>query len=211
MSSLHAAFLAVGLFTLTFMSPGPNLLVVVQASLSQGRSAGIAAGLGVAAGDAIYAAFGLFGMTALIAVGGVVFSSIKIIGGAYLVWYGCRLVFSRRRVSDLPLAELAAKASHRALFRRGLITDLANAQTVLFFASIFSVTLTPSTSSVARLATWVGIVVMSILWRVLVSYAFSHHMIRRGYLRFGPTLERIVGVALAGFGARLIDQGLHRS
>jgi amino acid exporter len=211
MSSVHTVFLAVGLFALTFMSPGPNLLVVVQTSLSQGRIAGMAAGLGVATGDAIYAALGLFGMAALISAGGVVFSVIKIVGGAYLIWFAIGMMRGGRRASDLELADSVTKHSYGTLFRRGLLTDLANPQTVLFFASIFSVTLTASTGWFARIATWLGIVIASIMWRVVISHAFSHPVIRRGYLRLGAMLERMVGVALAGFGARLIYQGLHRS
>jgi amino acid exporter len=210
MSSVHTVFLAVGLFALTFMSPGPNLLVVVQTSLAQGRVAGMAAGLGVATGDAIYAALGLFGMAALISAGGVVFSAIKIVGGAYLIWFAFGMMRGGRRASDLELTASVTKHSYGTLFRRGLLTDLANPQTVLFFASIFSVTLTASTSWFARLATWLGIVIASVMWRVVISHAFSHPAIRRGYLRLGSLLERIVGVALAGFGARLIYQGLHR-
>lgn len=210
MSSLHAVVLAIGLFALTFLSPGPNLLVVVQASLSQGRAAGVAAGLGVASGDAIYAACGLFGMAALIAAGGTLFSAIKIIGGAYLIWYAAKMILSRRVPADLQQGGARTMTSYGTLYRRGLVTDLANPQTVLFFASIFSVTLTPSTTFAAKLATWLGIVVASVTWRVLISHAFSHEAIRRGYRRAGLTIERLVGVALAAFGARLIAQGLHR-
>src|SRR4051794_36693844 len=97
MQDLHLALLAVGLFVVTFLSPGPNLLVVVRSSLFAGRAAGFAAGPGVAAGDALYAALGLFGMAAVIAQGGMLLHAIKIVGGAYLVWFGLGLV--RRRVN----------------------------------------------------------------------------------------------------------------
>jgi amino acid exporter len=61
MSPVHSIILTVGLFALTFLSPGPNLLIVLQSSLSYGRGAGIAAGLGVACADGLYAAYGLHG------------------------------------------------------------------------------------------------------------------------------------------------------
>ena len=47
--SYHAVLTAIGLFALTFLSPGPNLFLIVQTSLSQGKSDGIAAGAGVGA------------------------------------------------------------------------------------------------------------------------------------------------------------------
>src|SRR5690606_22105099 len=95
MNPLHTVLLTVGLFALSFLSPGPNLLVVVQASLQGGRVAGLMTGLGVAAGDACYAALGRFGMAPLITAGGSLFAWVQMAGGAYLVWYAFQLV--RRR------------------------------------------------------------------------------------------------------------------
>lgn len=213
---IHIVFVAVGLFALTFMSPGPNLLIIVQTSLTRGRTAGVVTGLGVATGDAIYAGLGLFGFATLISSGGLLFSAVKVAGGAYLVWYGLRALLGKRgtRPAADELATVdknaAAVHSYAGLFGRGLLTDLANPQTVLFFVSIFSVTLKADTGWWLRLATWTGIVLTSIVWRVVVSCTFSRPAMRRAYLRVGHVLERIVGAALAGFGARLLHQGLHR-
>jgi amino acid exporter len=208
MDYTHSALLAVGLFALTFMSPGPNLLVVVQASLANGRRAGIATGMGVAAGDAIYAALGLFGMAAAVAQGGLLFSLIKTAGGAYLIWYAFGLMRGRAQV-DLEATGAAAPArSFAQCFRRGLLTDLANPQTALFFASIFSITLDAHTPLSARALTWSGIVAASLLWRVGLSHAFSIAPVRRGYARAQGVMERLVGVALGLFGAKLVYEGL---
>ncbi|HEX4327432.1 MAG TPA: LysE family transporter [Burkholderiales bacterium] len=96
------------------------------------------------------------------------------------------------------------------LFRRGLVTDLANPQTVLFFASIFSITLTAGTPLWAKVLAWGGIVAVSLTWRVFLSHAFSVAAVRRGYSRAQGVLERLVGAGLGLFGARLIYQGLHQ-
>src|SRR6185437_1199325 len=92
MTATHSVLLTIGLFALTFLSPGPNLLVVVQSSLSAGRAAGIAAGLGVAAGDAIYAALGLLGMAAVVGESGDLFTAIKVAGGLYLLWLAWKML-----------------------------------------------------------------------------------------------------------------------
>lgn len=46
MDPLHAVYLTVGLFVITFFNPGANLFVVVQTSLASGRRAGVLTGLG---------------------------------------------------------------------------------------------------------------------------------------------------------------------
>lgn len=208
MDYLHSALLAVGLFALTFLSPGPNLLVVVQASLASGKRAGIACGLGVASGDAIYAALGLFGMAVVIAKGGLLFACIKIAGGAYLIWYAAGLLRGRARLSVDQTQAQEPLFPFKQYFRRGLLTDLANPQTALFFASIFSLTLTAHTPLWAKGLTWAGIFIVSFAWRVFLSHAFSVALVRRGYARAQGVAERLVGVGLGLFGARLIYEGL---
>jgi amino acid exporter len=208
MHTLHLSLLAVGLFALTFLSPGPNLLVVLQASLSSGRRAGMAVGLGVAAGDAIYAALGLFGMAALITQGGALLHAIKIIGGVYLVWFGAGLIRRRATVSFDATAPRPG-STLRSCFARGLGTDLANPQTVLFFASIFAVTLRPDTPMWGKALAWTGIVTTSLLWRVALSVAFSHARVRDAYGHAQRIMEPLVGAGLGAFGVRLIYQGLH--
>ncbi len=53
MDPLHAVYLTVGLFVITFFNPGANLFVVVQTSLASGRRAGVLTGLGGGAGRCI--------------------------------------------------------------------------------------------------------------------------------------------------------------
>jgi len=208
--AMHSVILTIGLFALTFLSPGPNLLVVVQSSLSHGRSAGIAAGLGVALGDGIYAALGLFGMAAVISQSGELFAAVKVVGGIYLLWMAWKLL---RKPSSVRFDAAAADVAQPPFkpFLRGLMTDLANPQTILFFASIFAVTLTADTPAWAKTLSWLGIVSASVIWRVLLSVSFSHSRVRAVYLRAQRTIECITSVALAGFGAKLVFDGIPRT
>jgi amino acid exporter len=209
MDPLHSVVLTVGLFALTFLSPGPNLLLIVQASLAGGRNAGFTAGLGVALGDALYAALGLAGMSALIEVGGTLFALVQVAGGVYLVWFGLQLARSAGR-NAVAMGDNGPPDSLRRYFWRGVLTDLANAQTVLFFASIFAVTLHADTPAWARVLAWSGIVLTSVAWRLALSTAFSRARVRAAYARAQAVLERLAGVALMGFGMRLVYQGLTR-
>jgi len=207
MDTLHTLIASVGLFALTFLIPGANLLVVVQSTLSGGRAAGIASGMGVAAGDGIYAGLGLFGMSALITEGGMLFQGIKILGGLYLIWLGIGLIRSRTSLalSSDPMSTVGTMLGY---FTRGLVTDLANPQTVLFFVSIFAMTLTPMTPMWVKGASWIGIVATSLLWRSLLSVALSHDRVRRAYERVQVPMERLAGIALGAFGARLLIEGV---
>ena len=147
-------------------------------------------------------------MTAVISHSGDLFAAIKIVGGIYLLWLAWKLLTGRAS-SGATATPTPVDASSN-LFVRGLITDLANPQTVLFFASIFAVTLTAETPAWARWLSWLGVVATSAAWRSLLSFAFSRKRVRSVYARWERAIERHAGVALAGFGAKLIIEGVVR-
>ena len=193
MDPLHAVYLTVGLFVITFFNPGANLFVVVQTSLASGRRAGVLTGLGVALGDAFYSGLGLFGLATLITQCEEIFSLIRIVGGAYLLWFAWCSSMRRHSTPQMSTLQQPISAPWYVFFRRGLITDLSNPQTVLFFISIFSVTLHAETPTWARLMAWAGIVLASIIWRVFLSQAFSLPAVRRAYGRMQRVASRVIG------------------
>ncbi|WP_370548967.1 LysE family transporter [Edwardsiella tarda] len=207
MEPLHAIVLTVSLFVLTFFNPGANLFVVVQTSLASGRRAGMMTGLGVTLGDAFYSGLGLFGLATLISQCETLFALIKIGGGAYLLWFAWNNVRSQATLPLLTLQPTRTEPWGR-FFRRGLLTDLSNPQTVLFFISIFSVTLSADTPLWARLAAWGGIVIASLLWRLFLSQTFSLPAVRRTYGRIQHVANRLIGAIIGLFALRLIYEGV---
>lgn len=209
MDPLHAIALTVGLFVLTFFNPGANLFVVVQTSLVSGRRAGILTGLGVALGDAFYSGLGLFGMATLIAQSEGIFSVIRVVGGLYLLWFAYKSM-NKQVTPHTSALQQPLSAPWYVFFRRGLITDLSNPQTVLFFISIFSVTLSAETPNWAKLSAWLGIVLSSVIWRVFLSQAFSLPTVRRSYASMQRVANRVIGVVIGAFAVKLIYEGITR-
>jgi amino acid exporter len=209
MEPLHAILLTVGLFVLTFFNPGANLFVVVQTSLASGRRAGVLTGLGVALGDALYSGLGLFGMATLITQCEGLFSAIKIGGGIYLLWFA----FKSMRRQPTPMTPALTRpivAPWYVFFRTGTLTCLSNPQTVLFFISIFSVTLSAQTPTWAKLLAWLGIVLSSITWRLFLSQAFSLPAVRRSYASMQRIASRVIGAVIGLFAVKLIWEGVMR-
>jgi amino acid exporter len=206
-TNLHSVLMVVTLFFFGLISPGPNFFVVTEAALNFGRAAGFATGLGAALGDAVYASVGLFGVTRLIAHGQILIE-VEILGGLYLTWLGARM-FSGcsgrvKHIDSLSVQSTPAQ-SH---FWHGLGTDLANPKTVVFFASIFAVTVHADSSPNIRGAMLCGIVLTSLVWRFLLSIIFSTSFIRNAYLRSERFVERAFGAALCLFGALLVKRAV---
>ncbi len=79
---------------------------------------------------------------------------------------------------------------------------------VLFFISIFSVTLNAETPDWARLTAWAGIVLASVIWRIFLSQAFSLPAVRRAYGRMQSVASRVIGAIISVFALRLIYEGI---
>lgn len=201
MEHLTSIFLVIGLFLLGAISPGPNFLVVTQQSLNSGHRAGIITGFGVAFGDFIYASAGLFGLATMITLAGWLFGLIKALGGIYLIYLGIKMIKSKK--TELAKSKKTASRSLAKCFRLGLLTDLANPKTILFFASIFATAVTPNTPKWVLGCMLAGIVLTSVIWRTGLSYLFSRNFFREFYMKFRNYIEIVFGAILIVFGLRL--------
>ena len=207
MDPLHSIVITLFLFVLTFFNPGANLFTVVQTTLSSGKKAGLTCGYGVVLGDAIYSGLGLFGLVALMTQFESLFSLIKILGGLYLLYYAIS-VFRNKTQLSLATENKTEIFPTGVYFRRGLIADLSNPQTVLFFMSIFSTTISPSTPLWTKLLIWFGIVLASLIWRIILCQTFSLSSVRRTYSRIHKVIGKGVGLILGGLASKLIYQGV---
>lgn len=211
MHHVPAIALVVGLFALGLVSPGPNFLVVVERSMASGFRGGFVTGLGVALGDGLYAAAGLFGVSAVISQVGWLFTGVKIAGGLYIAWIGGRMILRGGSGARSPHgAGPSEPVDHARLFRLGLFTDLSNPKTVVFFTSIFAATYDPALPGWVAAAMWSGILGTSIAWRAGLAVAFSRRRIRALYRRFRRRVETLFGGLLVVFGLRLAVSGRPR-
>src|SRR5262245_23822406 len=112
------------------VTPGPAVLYVVTRSISQGRAAGVVSCLGVALGGMVHVLAAGLGLSAVLATSALAFNAVKYAGAAYLVWLGVR------KLTQAPAAlTIDAAATHSLLrvFREGLVVNVLNPKTALFF------------------------------------------------------------------------------
>lgn len=108
--------------------PGPGLLYVLARSLGGGRRDGVQSSLGTLVGGMFHVFASAAGLSALILASSVAFSVVKYAGAAYLIYLGVRTLLSRERL------ELDVGAGQqRQAFTQGIITEMLNPKTALFF------------------------------------------------------------------------------
>ena len=96
MTSSHTVLLSVvGIWTLAVITPGPNFLLTVQTAVARSRSAALWSVLGTSCGTAIWGLSGFFGITLLFRTAPWLYGALKLLGGAYLIYLGVRLLGRR--------------------------------------------------------------------------------------------------------------------
>jgi threonine/homoserine/homoserine lactone efflux protein len=127
--------------------PGPSVFYVVTRSLVQGRRAGLTSMLGVQAGGLVHVVAAAFGVSALIASSAAAFTVVKYAGAAYLVFLGLRKLLAREPQEED--AQPREHASTARLFGHGVIVNVLNPKTALFFLAFLPQFVDPSAGAVA--------------------------------------------------------------
>ncbi|WP_420996981.1 LysE family translocator [Cupriavidus sp. 30B13] len=200
--------LFVGAVFLLNVTPGPDTAYIVGRSVAQGRAAGVVSALGVSAGCCVHSVAIAFGLTALLAASATAFTVIKFAGAAYLAWLGLRLILQRRTPAGTQAAAPARPAARglRALFMQGFLTNVLNPKVILFFVSFFPQFVDPHAGHQAAAFLVLGgvMVLMSTLWNGLVAWMAGTLTRKVGQApRLKCWLDRFVGIAFIGLGARL--------
>lgn len=193
-----------GIWLVTVITPGPNFVATSHAALSRGRVAGAWVALGVTVGTAIWATASLLGLGLLFQTAGWLYQIVKLIGAAYLIYFGVRIILSarHRRPPRTPPGQFSATGAWWA-FRRGLLTDLANPKAAAFFTSLFAVTIPPAAPSWFIAMVIATVVAIAGAWYGTVALAMAWDPVADAYRRIERVVCYLAGAVFVGFGLRL--------
>ena len=119
-------------------TPGPGIFYVLARTLAGGRREGILSSLGTFAGGLVHVFAAALGISAILAASAVAFHTVKYAGAAYLVWLGIRMI--RTRNTEMPAETFVPS---RGAFGQGIVTEVLNPKTALFFLSFIPQFISP--------------------------------------------------------------------
>ena len=122
-------FLAAGV--LLNLTPGPDTLYILGRSVAQGREAGVASALGISLGSIFHTCAAALGLSAILATSAFTFVAIKLLGGAYLVFLGIKMILDRRR--ELTLPSNFRRRTTIAAFRQGSFDEHSQSESCAVF------------------------------------------------------------------------------
>jgi threonine/homoserine/homoserine lactone efflux protein len=180
--------------------PGPAVIYVVARSIQQGRRAGLASVLGIHVGTLVHIAAATLGLSALVVSSAVAFTAVKIAGAAYLVGLGLWTLFSRRAETDIALG---GEANLRRAFAQGIVVNVLNPKTALFFLAFLPQFVDPNAPHPAAQIAFLGVLfallglVTDSIWALAAGTAGG--VLRRS-TRFARGQRYVTGTVYVGLG-----------
>ncbi|HTN48891.1 MAG TPA: LysE family transporter [Burkholderiaceae bacterium] len=193
------AFVAAVLIFL--MLPGPGTLALLTATGKGGFRAGAAATFGLIVGDQMLLWLAVAGIAAMLQAHPLLFRGLQYAGAAYLAFLGLKLLLGA------PTSTPPPAASHSGGYlRQALLITLLNPKAIVFYMAFFPLFIHPQTQQgivtfAAMAATIAAMTLAYCLTLVACAHAVTERL--RAHRRLVRAAERLAGVALVAFGARL--------
>ena len=200
-----ALFIVSGL--LLNMMPGPDSLLIMLRSGSQGWRAGSVAALGIGTGTMVHVLAAALGLSALLSASAELFAIIKLMGALYLVYLGVSLL--RQGVSSPVASEPAVSLpalSYGRIFRQGLLTNVLNPKVALFFLAFVPQFIDPAAPQKAMAFIVLGCIfnINGMIWCHLLAFSTAYASRKmRLPARLGRWLNRLMGGLFVGLGIKL--------
>lgn len=188
---ITSLLLALSIFSVGFISIGPNILAIMGTSMDRGRKHGVMLALGVGVGSGIWAMLTVAGLTALITAYAGFVTLLKILGAAYLLW----LAYKAFRSAATPAGVLTAKAAKgQNLFLQGVLIQMTNPKAALQWIAIVGLGLGPGAPLWVGLTLIVLATMISLVGHVLYAVTFSTAPVVAFYRRARRWIDGALGV-----------------
>jgi threonine/homoserine/homoserine lactone efflux protein len=194
----YGAFVAA--IVLFLAIPGPGNLALITSTGKGGIRGGLAATLGLIAGDQVLMWMAVAGVAALLAAYPAAFHAVRWLGAAYLAWLGLRMLLAK------PDAAPILNIRPRQFARQAFFITLLNPKAIVFYMAFFPLFVDPvrhqGVVTFGAMALTIAVLTFAYgLAATLLTHFLAERM--RANPRISQTLEKLAGVFLIGFGVKL--------
>jgi threonine/homoserine/homoserine lactone efflux protein len=180
--------------------PGPGNLALITSTGKGGVRGGLAATLGVIAGDQVLMWAAVAGVAALLAATPALFGAVQWVGAAYLAWLGWKMLTAKP--GDAPVLNIRP----RQYFQQAAAITLLNPKAIVFYMAFFPLFVDPARHQ--------GLVTFGAMAATIAALTFAYGLGMTLIVHFlaerlranplvGRVLEKLAGVFLIGFGVKL--------
>ena len=194
----YGAFVAAIIIFLAI--PGPGNLALITSTGKGGVAGGLAATLGVIAGDQVLMWAAVAGVAALLTAYPAAFHAVQWLGAAYLAWLGARMLLAK------PGAAPILNIEPRHYFKQAGLITLLNPKAIVFYMAFFPLFVDPARhQGLLTFGVMAATIAVLTFMYGLVVVLLTHHLAERMRANplIGRVLEKVAGIFLLGFGIKL--------
>ena len=204
--SLWLEFITIaGVHLIAVASPGPDFAIVLKQVINQGRRAAIFSSVGIGLGIMLHVMYSILGLSLLIKNTPMLYTIMLYAAAGYLFYIGVLALRSQPSESavialnDNGLASRSGSKSEQSIwqaFRLGFVTNGLNPKATLFFLSLFSVVVAPTTNDAVRWGYGVYLAVATGIWFITLSVLLTTSHIEQYLQQYRHVIDRLMGVVL---------------
>ncbi|MCC8433295.1 LysE family translocator [Brevibacillus sp. M2.1A] len=184
--------------------PGSDTMYIITRSISQGKQAGILSVLGILTGSLIHTLLAAFGLSLILAQSIVLFNIVKILGVAYLVYLGIRMLMTK----ESPVFDAAdsKKVKGEKVYLQAILTSVMNPKVALFFIAFLPQFVSATEAGpLPFLILGLTFTVTGGIWCSLLALfaSFATQKLRNNQ-KFSVILNKLTGIVFIGMGLNLL-------
>ncbi len=188
-------------------SPGPDFIIAVRNSVLHSQRAGILTAIGIGLGVLVHVTYCILGIGAVINQSVMLFSIIKYVGAAYLIYIGIKALRSKgydqeKIIGNDQNKNRADMPPLKALLN-GFWTNVLNPKATLFFLALFTQVIDSETTLGTQIIYGTSAAFVITIWFSFVSIALNQRHVRRSFMASAKWIDRICGGLLVALGVKL--------
>ncbi|MCM2588155.1 homoserine/threonine efflux transporter [Rossellomorea marisflavi] len=193
--------------TLMVVIPGADTMLLMKNTLSYGPKAGRFTVLGMLSGLSFWTGIAVLGLSVVIAKSVVLFTTIKYLGAAYLIYLGIKSLITKQtlavdqmeRSADVPID----RRYHKKSFMQAMLSNVLNPKTVIVY-----ITIMPQFINLNGHVNQQLIILASILtglaaaWFLILVYVVDYAKKWLNDKKHQQMFQKVAGILLVGFGIK---------
>ncbi len=204
MNAYFAEFIAVtSIFTLVLISPGPDFVLIVRNSLVYSRRTGLYSAFGVALGILVHVSYSLMGLGLIISQSILLFSVMKYLGAAYLIYIGYKSLRSKPSQLSISKDTIQQDISKAQAVKIGFLTNVLNPKATLLFLALFTQVISQTTPITIKIFYGLEMSGLVFAWFSLVTVILSHQKIKAPFIKIHHYIEKATGAVLILLGLKV--------
>nr|WGD61995.1 LysE family transporter [Bacillus subtilis]WGD91634.1 LysE family transporter [Bacillus subtilis] len=206
---MHSLLAYIPIVAMMVIMPGADTMLVMKNTLRYGPKAGRYNILGLATGLSFWTVIAILGLSVVIAKSVILFTTIKYLGAAYLIYLGVKSFFAKSMFSLDDMQSQAKnmasspKRYYKTSFMQGSLSNILNPKTVLVYVTIMPQFINLNGNINQRLIILASILtLLAVLWFLFLVYIIDYAKKWMKNSKFQKVFQKITGIILVGFGIK---------